>query len=80
VKVDAVTGKLDMHRVKYLEAQGSIALDWMMRNGELSGYKVTIDPDQNVLSTSAISVTVQLVPVGVARVITVTVGFVTKLS
>jgi len=80
VKVDAVSGKLDMNRVKYLEAQGSIALDQMMRNSELSGYQVTIDPDQNVLGTSTINVTVQLVPVGVARTITVTVGFVTKLS
>lgn len=80
VKVDAVSGKLDMNRVKYLEAQASIALDQMMRNSELSGYQVTIDPDQNVLGTSTINVTVQLVPVGVARTITVTVGFVTKLT
>lgn len=80
VKVNATTGKLSMGYIKYLEAQGSIALDQMMRNNELSGYQVSIDPDQNVLSTSKITVTVQLVPVGVSRTITVNIGFTTKIS
>lgn len=45
----------------------SIGLDEMLRNGEISAYAVLINPDQNVLSTSKVSIAVNIVPTGVAR-------------
>lgn len=54
-------------------------LENMKRNGELSDYQTIIPDNQNVLSTSTINITLNLLPVGVARYIQVTVGFVSKL-
>jgi len=68
-------GKLTPDYVKYLESVAGRALTEMERNAELSAWKVMIDPDQNVLSTSKLMVSVVLVPVGVSRVIEVTIGF-----
>jgi len=52
----------------------------MEKDGELSGYKVIINPEQDVLSTGNLELTIQNVPVGVSRNINVNVGFVTKVS
>lgn len=54
-------------------------LDQMVRNGELSDYQIKVNPMQNVLATSTVIVTLQLLPVGVARMIEVQIGYVTKL-
>jgi hypothetical protein len=51
------------------------ALEQMERDGELSAFSTTIDPTQNVLTTSKIAVSIKLVPVGVAREIEVNIGF-----
>jgi hypothetical protein len=50
-------------------------LDVMVSNQELSSYQVTINPNQNVLATDTINITLVLVPKGVARFITVDVSF-----
>jgi hypothetical protein len=80
VTVDANTGKLAAEYCKYLEETGGMALLQMSQAGELSGYNAYVDPDQNVLSTSKVEVTIQLVPKGVSRQIEVTIGFATKLG
>jgi len=80
VTVDATSGKLAKEYCKYLEERGGMALLQMSQAGELSGYQVYVNPDQNVLSTSKVNVTIQLVPKGVSRQIEVTIGFVTKLD
>lgn len=80
VYVDAGTGKLQAYSVKHLETVAQKALEDMEKAGELSGYKVAIDPEQNVLSTSRIEVVIQNVPVGVARKINVKIGFVTETT
>lgn len=51
------------------------ALEQMERDGELSAFSTTIDPTQNVLTTSKIAVSIKIVPVGVAREIEVNIGF-----
>lgn len=51
------------------------ALEQMERDGELSDFVTIINPAQNVLTTSKISVAIKLVPVGVARQIEVNIGF-----
>ena len=79
VMVDA-SGKLSVDHVKYLESLASTALDQMVRDRELSVFQVNIDPLQNVVSSSTINVTLNLVPVGVSRSINVNIGFVTSIS
>lgn len=56
------------------------ALEEMERNAEISTYKVTIDPDQDVLSTSKVSVTIEIVPVGVGRNIRVNIGLTVRVT
>lgn len=50
-------------------------LDVMVSNLELSNFSVDINPNQNVLATDTINITLNLVPKGVARFITVDVSF-----
>lgn len=76
--VDPATGYLAESTCKSLEAIASEPLEQMERDGELSGYAVSIDPEQPVLSTSKLGVVVRLVPVGALREIAVTIGFTLK--
>ncbi len=55
-------------------------LEDMETNGELSIFQVLISPEQDVLSSSKITITIVLVPVGVARNIKVNIGFAVKLQ
>lgn len=57
----------------------------MIANGNISAYPVTVgsnvnnlyvDPTQNIVSTSVVNVVLNIVPIGTAREITVTLGFV----
>lgn len=73
-------GSLSETTTAYLESQAGVNLDQMVRDTELSAYQVTINPMQNVLSTSTIIVVVQLVINGVARQIEVPIGFVPNIS
>ena len=68
-------GTLKDTTVSYFESQAEINLQQMVRDNELSAFDVTIDPTQNVLSTNNLTIAVKLVPVGVARQITVNIGF-----
>lgn len=55
------------------------ALEKMEIDGEISAFSVVINPAQNVLTSSKISIAVKIVPVGVAREIEVNIGFAVKL-
>jgi hypothetical protein len=68
-------GTLTEDVIGFYETLCAQALDVMQRNAEVSAYKITIDPTQNVLSTSKLVISVAIVPLGVARTIQVNVGF-----
>lgn len=51
------------------------SLDAMVQAGEISAYKINVDPRQNVQATSNIVVTIQIVGVGVSRNITVNLSY-----
>lgn len=80
VKLDPDTGKLAPDYVAFLEVTANRALENMAKNDELSGYKVSIDPEQNVLSTSTVEFVVQKVPVGVSRSFAIKIGYTTKIQ
>ena len=75
VYVDASTGKLASYTVSHLETVASHALEDMERAGELSGYKVEIDPEQDVASTGTVEIVIKNVASPVMRHITVKIGF-----
>lgn len=80
LKVDAETGKLDSPMVAFLETTAGKALEEMEAAGELSGYRVEIDPEQNVISTSQLEIIIKNVPTGVMRKVNVKIGFTTALN
>jgi hypothetical protein len=68
-------GTLQDSTIAYLTSQASQSVNQMVRDGEVSAVSVSIDPSQNVATTSIVIVTINLVPIGVARNITVNIGF-----
>jgi hypothetical protein len=55
------------------------SLDAMVLAQEISSYKILIDPNQNVQTTGQIAIVVEIVGIGVARNILVTVGYVLSI-
>jgi len=75
VYVDPESGKLASYTVKHLETVAGHALEDMERAGELSGYKVEIDPEQDVASTGTVEVVIKNVASPVMRHVRVKIGF-----
>jgi hypothetical protein len=73
-------GKLTEDTVGYFESLAAKPLEDMQAAGEVSEFSVTIDPTQNVLATSKLTITVKIVPVGVAREIVFNIGYTVKLG
>ena len=73
--IDPDTGNLQTATVSAINALCEEPLDAMKRNGELSGYKVYINPRQRILQTSKLEVALKIVPVGTIREIEVSIGF-----
>jgi hypothetical protein len=86
--VNASTGKLLDSTIEDFKNDAFKALENMASNTEIStnedgilpANSVVIDPDQNVLTSSEIVLTVTIVPVGVARSIVVNIGFAVSVA
>lgn len=68
-------GTLSDTTIAQFEGVGNTSLDQMVRDTEISAKSVTINPLQNVLATSTLTIAVVLVINGVARNIVVPIGF-----
>lgn len=79
VRIDANTGKIDPEAIAYLTSLANRPINQMEKNGELSGYSVFIDPDQNFLAQGKVKVSIKNVPVGVVFDFDVSIGFVNKV-
>lgn len=75
IYVNPESGKMQPQSVSHLETTANKALEDMEKAGELSGYKVEIDPEQDVLSTNTVEAVIKQVPVGVMRKIRIKIGF-----
>lgn len=78
--VDPDTGNLTELTISEFKNAAAVQLEQMVIDLELSGYEVLIDPDQDVLATSEIVLTINLLPVGAARTIIVNIGYVVTLQ
>ncbi len=76
VYADPSTGQLASYTVAHLETVANQALEAMERDGELSGYKVEIDPAQDVASTGLVDIVIKNVAVPVMRHVRIKIGFV----
>ena len=75
IYIDASSGKMASYSVAHLETVAGKALEDMERAGELSGYKVEIDPEQDILSTGTVEIVIRNVAVAVMRRINVKIGY-----
>lgn len=66
--------------VAIFEGVGNVALDQMVRDAEISAKSVTINPSQNVVATSTLTIAVKLVINGIAKIINIPIGFTPKIS
>jgi hypothetical protein len=73
-------GTLTDESIAYFTSLAELNLRAMVQATELSDFEVLINSTQNVLSTNTLVVAVELIPVGVARAITVNIGFVVALT
>ena len=62
-------------RATHLETVANQALEAMERDGELSGYKVEVDPAQDVASTGLVEFVIKNVAVPVMRHVRIKIGF-----
>ena len=75
VYVDPSSGQLASYTVAHLETVANQALEAMERAGELSGYKVEIDPAQDVASTSLVEFVIKNVAVPIMRHVRIKIGY-----
>lgn len=75
VYVDASTGQLASYTVAHLETVANQALEAMERAGELSGYKVEIDPAQDIAGSGTVEIVIKNVAVPVMRHVRIKIGF-----
>lgn len=73
-------GTLTDVAVGTFEGVGESALDELVRLGNLNAYDVTVDPSQNVTSTSQLTVAVALLMPGVARQIVIPITFTQSIA
>lgn len=79
ITVDA-DGKLPADTIEYFRSRAESGLTRMANAGEISGFRVLIDPDQDVLTTDTIVITIRISPRGVARTISINIGFSANLN
>lgn len=77
--IEPSTGQLATLSISTLLSAAQIPLDEMETKGEISGLKVEIDPNQNVLATSCVNFVIKQVPTGIMRHVKVNIGFTNKI-
>ena len=80
IAINSSTGTLADISIANLENVANSALEEMEKRGEISGHRVAINPDQNVLATGEIEFQIQKVPIGVVRRMRIKIGFTQKLD
>lgn len=75
VLIDKSTNKLSAEYCEYLQLEGGKALEQMEKDGELNGYTVFVNPDQDVNATNQIVVEIVNSKVGVSRNFLVNIGW-----
>lgn len=73
-------GTLSQSTIDVFQDLVETALDSLAITNEISAYKVTIDPTQNVLSSSKVVISFVIIPVGVARQIEINNSFTVKIA
>lgn len=79
IYVDPESGQLASYSVEHLITTANQPYEAMERDGELSGYRVDIDPAQDVASTSMVEFVIKKVAVAVMRHVRIKIGYAKKI-
>jgi hypothetical protein len=74
------SGQLSEDTIAVFKNDANRALEQLQTAGEIVDSQTKIDPTQDVLTTSEVLMTLEIVPFGVSRTIKVNIGFVPKLT
>lgn len=72
-------GTLAYTSINTIKSAATPSMNAMIQNGEISNFSIIVDPRQNVLNTSTVAVSLNIIPIGIARSIQIVLGFVTSL-
>ena len=72
-------GSIALYSIGFFESECNVALANMVSAGEISQFKTIINAKQNVLATKTLNIGVQIIPVGVANIINLNIGFVLSI-
>jgi hypothetical protein len=78
--IDPLSGTISDQTINIFINLINTQLDQMATASEISGFKVTIDPTQNVLVTKNIEININVVPIGSADTITLNLGYALSIS
>lgn len=73
-------GTLSNPSIGFYKDTAQAPLDQMVKDGEVSAAIATIDPKQNVISTSKLIIGITIVPIGIAEEIDVNIDLATSLT
>lgn len=77
--VDPNSGNLEATTISIFKNACNNALDDLLSSFAITGFEVIINPNQNVLATKTIEISVNLIPYGFAKIIKINLGFKPKL-
>lgn len=77
--VNAETGELSNGTIEQFKSIVHQQLSVMQSNGEISGFSITIDPSQDVLTNDGVQIKYRIVPVGVNSSIEIEIGLATQV-
>ena len=78
--VNATTGELSIGTINQFKSIVHTQLIAMQAAGEISGFAITINPNQNVLANDGVNISYRIIPVGENKQINVEIGLATSIS
>lgn len=75
VQIDPTTGRIKPSTIADWDAAAKRELEVLLKEGEISDFRFTLDPQQDVIATGKVVVSLAITPQGIAKEIEATIGF-----
>lgn len=75
VQIDPETGRIKPSTIADWDAAAKREVEVLLKEGEISDFRFTLDPNQDVIATGKVEVSLAITPQGIAKEIEATIGF-----
>jgi hypothetical protein len=75
VQIDPETGRIKPSTIADWDAAAKRELESLLKEGEIADFRFTLDPNQDVIATGKVVVSLAITPQGIAKEIEATIGF-----